>query len=177
MIPQHPHWLGALHVHCLVDDEHVVVHRDRAFHRYRHGEEPAHQAEGAVFPLRLPGRERRLAMEAVLHALEGAAGAAVGKQQRPAAGVAREPGELVRRRCRYVGHTHRVPGRPAQDRRTQAPMSDGKNHTADQRVDDDAERPALEHHRIVLPCVGHGRVLYLRVPAIRPRTKYLWNAI
>ena len=124
VIPQHPCWPGALHADGLVDDEHVVLDCNRAFHRHRHGEEAADKAESAVARLGPPGSERRLAMEAVLHALEGAAGAAVGKEERPAAAIVGEPAELIRRRCRDVGHAQCVPGRAAQNRCAQAVVGD-----------------------------------------------------
>src|SRR5215469_9009251 len=117
----------------------------------------------------LPGRNGGLAMEAMDHPLELAGIAAIGKQHRPAAGIARQPECLLARCARLERRRLRLPGHGAEHRGTEPLMLDLGDGAADLRRHGNAELLVLEHQSAA------AMVLHLMAPAMRPWMKYFWN--
>ena len=107
---------GSRHQQTLADDQKVAVDAELAPHGHRHTEEVSAEHSRTANHLHIPGRYRGLAMEAVESAVEGAGIAAIGKQQRPAAAIAREPMVLVARAKAGYRRVDGIPGHLAQHR-------------------------------------------------------------
>ena len=168
----------AVQSHGLANCQSLARNAEQALHLERHGLETAAEAQAFRRPIGLPGSERRLAVETVKHAVEGAGIAAVGEQDRPAAGVAGQPGRLVAHRIGLQRRELRLPRRRAEDRGAQALVLDRGDGAADLGMNTDTQCVALQHHGIAAAgAPDHHAAAHLTAPAMRPRMKYFWKAM
>ena len=170
MPPHHVDGRAAPHANRLRNDEAVVLETEHALHLHRDGVESPRQAKLAGAGLPAPRRDRGLAMEAVEHAVNRAGIAAVRKEQRPAAGVARQPFDLVARREAGNGECHGIPGHSSEHGQSGRPMDDLRDGAPNLRQDGSPDRIILD----VECCAKSG---HLMAPAMRPRMKCFWKTM
>ena len=170
MPPHHVDGLCALHAKRFRDDKRVTFHGEHALHLHRHGVKSPRQPKTAGAGLPAPRADRGLAMEAVEHAVNRAGIAAVRKQQRPAAGVARQPLRLVARREAGDGERNRVPGHPSEHGQSRRTMNDLRDGAAHVRAHGDPDLVRRDRDLRL-------RIAHLMAPAMRPRMKCFWKTM
>ena len=85
-------------------------------------------------------------MKAMEHAIDGAGVAAVGKQEWPAAGVARQPGPFVGRSAGLQRRLDRPPRDAAKHGKPRDLVADLGDRAAHAWADRHPQRTALQHH-------------------------------
>ena len=170
MTPHHVYGSRAHHAQFLGNQDAVAVNRDDPLHLHRHGEEASREAKGAGTCFTCPGSDRRFAMKAMEYAVDGAGITAIGKQQRPATSIARQPLGLVMRGKAADRICDGIPWHLSQHRKPGVTVNDIRDGSAHPRTDGDPDRIRLDRD-------GSMRMAHLMAPAMSPRINCFWKTM